>query len=113
MSLPLSFPLLHNPQPHTPNSPPPGRSHRLTESLLAPQGREQDLIFFTESGHLLLLSPGIARLILIGDNPTNFSDSSSLAYRKREMREFRRRLRFKRMSNLVRTEIRLCAREGF
>ncbi|KAB5544056.1 hypothetical protein DKX38_012168 [Salix brachista] len=88
---PLSFPLLHNPQPHTPISPPPGRSHRLTESplaaaLLAPKGREQDWIFSTESGHLqiLLLSPGVARLMLIGDSPTTFSDSSSLAYRKRE-----------------------------
>uniref|UniRef100_A0A6N2M5I0 Uncharacterized protein n=1 Tax=Salix viminalis TaxID=40686 RepID=A0A6N2M5I0_SALVM len=64
---------------------------RLTESpqaaaLLAPQGREQDWIFSTESGHLqiLLLCPGVARLILIGDSPTNFSDSSSLACRKRE-----------------------------
>lgn len=163
---------------------------QLTESpqvaaLFVPQTREPDWIFSTESGHLQLLlsSPGISRLILIGNNRINGPDSSPLTYHKRddaqyvkslenslkplffalspkvsvkdgifdvpvldyednlicsvvlerragifvsemlvedieiesdsELREFRRRLRFKRMPNLVQTEIRIVPQKVF
>ncbi|KAG5237841.1 hypothetical protein OIU76_012637 [Salix suchowensis] len=154
-------------------------------ALFVPQNREPDWIFSTESGHLQLLlsSPGISRLILIGSNPISGSDSSPLTYHKRdnaqyvkslensvkplffalspkvsfqdgifdvpildyednlicsvvlercvgvfvcemlvedieiesdsELREFRRRLRFKRMPNLVQTEIRIVPQKVF
>ncbi|CAK7325313.1 unnamed protein product [Dovyalis caffra] len=163
---------------------------QLTDSpqvaaLFVPQAREPDWIFSTESGHLQLLlsSPGISRLILIGNNPIDGSDSPPLTYHKRdddqyvkslenslkplffalspkvcvkdgifnvpildyednlicsvvlerrvgvfvgemlvedveiesdsELRDFRRRLRFKRMPNLVQTEIRIVPEKGF
>ncbi|KAF5729434.1 methyltransferase-like protein 13 [Tripterygium wilfordii] len=149
-------------------------------ALFVPNNREHEWIFSTESGHLQLLlsSPGIERLILIGNNPVNGPDSffnyrkdvindsayleklevsfkplllalspkicahngisdipilsyednviSSIVLEKctgifvgemlvedveidcdSEKREFRRRLRFKRLPNLVQTEIRM------
>jgi len=53
---------------------------------LVSQIREPDWIFSTESGHLQLLlsSPGISQLILIGNNRINGSDSSPLTYHKRD-----------------------------
>ncbi|EEF31494.1 conserved hypothetical protein [Ricinus communis] len=162
-------------------------------ALFVPQNRESDWVFSTESGHLQLLlsSPGISRLILIGKNPVNDApDSLLISYKKNgdsqfvnslvhslrplfvgfspktcvkdrifdvpildyednlicsvvlercsgvfvgEMliqdveietnneldddvcrkREFRRRLRFKRMPNLIQTEIRIVPVTGF
>lgn len=158
--------------------------------MLVPQHRETDWIFSTESGHmqLLLNSPGISRLILIGNLPITADQSPAIYHRPTydgtdsrakleasltpllialspksslidgffdipflsyednvicsvtvercvgprvgEMlvedveiektgeiecskREFRRRLRFKRMPNLVQTEIRIVPERGF
>lgn len=47
--------------------------------MLVPKHRETDWIFSTESGHLQLLLnlPEISRLILIGDDPEDLSNSSA------------------------------------
>ncbi|CAN7141855.1 unnamed protein product [Brassica rapa subsp. narinosa] len=48
-------------------------------AMLVPKHRETDWIFSTESGHLQLLLnlPEISRLILIGDDPEDLSNSSA------------------------------------
>lgn len=157
-------------------------------AIFVPEHRESDWIFHTESGHLQLLlnSPGISRLILVGKQPENSHRSSAMYRRplKNDMsyglevslkplllalspkscfkhgipeipilsyednvicsvvlgrfvgslvgdmlvedveievendggrcsnREFRRRLRFKRMPNLIQTEVRIVPKEG-
>ncbi|KAJ7974950.1 methyltransferase-like protein 13 [Quillaja saponaria] len=52
-------------------------------SMFVPEGRETDWIFSTESGQLQLLfsSPGISRLILIGNQPID-GDRSLLIYHR-------------------------------
>ncbi|VVA38787.1 PREDICTED: methyltransferase [Prunus dulcis] len=157
-------------------------------AMLVPKQRESDWIFSTESGHLQLLlsSPGIARLILTGNQPSNGHHSRAIYHRparndsscdgelgvslkplflalspkscfkhgipeipilsyednvicgvvlercvgslvgemvvedveiesggEASKREFRRRLRFKRMPNLVQTEVRIVPNIGF
>jgi hypothetical protein len=59
-------------------------------TLLVSQTREPDWIFSTESGHLQLLlsSPEISQLILIGNNRINGSDSSLLTYHKRDNTQY-------------------------
>lgn len=51
--------------------------------MFVPTGREHDWVFCTESGHLQLLlsSPQISRLILIGNNPTDDTDSPVIYYK--------------------------------
>ncbi|PON85105.1 S-adenosyl-L-methionine-dependent methyltransferase [Trema orientale] len=158
-------------------------------AMFVPEHRESDWIFCTEPGHLQLLlnSPGISRLILVGNQPENSRPSQPIYRRpvKNDMsyglgvslrplflalspkscfkhgipeipilsyednvicsvvlgrfvgslvgemlvedveievengggrcsnREFRRRLRFKRMPNLIQTEVRVVPKEGF
>ncbi|XP_062091865.1 uncharacterized protein LOC133797815 [Humulus lupulus] len=157
-------------------------------AMFVPEHRESDWIFCTEPGHLQLLfnSPGISRLILVGNQPENVHPSSAIYRRlaKNDMscelevslkplllalspktcfkygipeipilsyednvicslvlgsfvgsmvgemlvedveieveneggrclnREFRRRLRFKRMPNLIQTEVRIFPKKG-
>ncbi|KAF4387590.1 hypothetical protein CsatB_013184 [Cannabis sativa] len=159
----------------------------LVAAMFVPQHRESDWIFSTESGHLHLLhsSPGISRLILLGNSPEKDHPSSTIYSKNNnnnnsmsmsmevsfkplllalspkscfkhgnphipilsyedgvicgmvlerfvgsivgEMlvedveievengagnREFRRRLRFKRMPNLIQSEVRIFPKEG-
>ncbi|XP_068661307.1 uncharacterized protein [Aristolochia californica] len=87
----FSFP---NPDPHHPanphgdflrvavlDSPLLAASVPKCAALLAPKGREPDWIFSTEQGHFQLLfnSPGVSRLVLIGD-PPQANDSSCAVY---------------------------------
>ncbi|KAF8115260.1 hypothetical protein N665_0029s0097 [Sinapis alba] len=151
----------------------PIHSSPRVAAMLVPKHRETDWIFSTESGHLQLLLnlPDISRLILIGDDSQDISDSpedkdeileqrlkplvvalspktlpkeeempfliyednvvSSVELERSvgpyvgEMviedveieideatREFRRRLRFKRMPNLVQSDIKIVRRRG-
>ncbi|KAH7547785.1 hypothetical protein ACOSP7_032984 [Xanthoceras sorbifolium] len=55
----------------------------LVALMFVPKTREHDWVFCTESGHLqlLLTSPQISRLILIGDQPTDGRDSPILYHR--------------------------------
>ncbi|KAL0736604.1 hypothetical protein Bca4012_012814 [Brassica carinata] len=55
----------------------PIHSSPRVAAMLVPKHRETDWIFSTESGHLQLLLnlPEISRLILIGDDPDDISDS--------------------------------------
>ncbi|KAL0888631.1 hypothetical protein Bca101_012614 [Brassica carinata] len=55
----------------------PIHSYPRVAAMLVPKHRETDWIFSTESGHLQLLLnlPDVSRLILIGDDPDDISDS--------------------------------------
>ncbi|OAY46268.1 eEF1A lysine and N-terminal methyltransferase [Manihot esculenta] len=62
----------------------------VVAALFVPENRESDWIFFTESGHLQLLlsSPGISRLILVGKNPTNVPDSIMISHKREKDTQF-------------------------